>query len=174
MIKTTNVNINSSGGSVTIGDKANVGSIIDGRCSGSVETEELNPPLKVNTFDVFISYASADRATAQALATAIERRGYKVWFDRELVTGDQFVLVINAHLAAARWVIVIWSRTSIESQWVLNEAEIARRRGVLLSARIDDCVPPAPFTLTHTPRLDNPENDGDVTLKQLLNRLGSP
>jgi TIR domain len=41
------------------------------------------------TQDVFISYAHNDRAKAQALAQALERRSLDVWWDPDLRAGER-------------------------------------------------------------------------------------
>jgi hypothetical protein len=37
--------------------------------------------------DIFISYARPDRARAKALAEALERNGWSVWWDRGILLG---------------------------------------------------------------------------------------
>lgn len=171
--KTTNVNINTGGGSLTIGGDAQVGSILDSSATvGSHNNARADydaEAIAVDPFDVFISYAHTDREHASRLAAALEARGLSVWFDRELLAGDQFVRHINARLNAARWVIVIWSAAAIDSEWVLNEAEMARRRGVLLSVSTDGSSPPAPFTLMHAPQIAGP--DANTVIEQLMTRV---
>ncbi len=60
--------------------------------------------------DVFLSYASADRDRARALADALEARGRQVWWDRRIPAGRTFAQVITEALENTRCVIVIWSR----------------------------------------------------------------
>ena len=86
---------------------------------------------------VFISYQSRDRAYAASLAEALISRGLEVWWDRELMTGDNFRTKIETHLKEAEAVIVIWSSNAIESGWVLDEAGVADGRGVLLPVKFD-------------------------------------
>ena len=75
--------------------------------------------------DVFISYAREDRSIAQALARDLEGRGYRVWWDAELVGSDDFQEVILAALAKARAAVVIWSKASVKSNFVRDEARYA-------------------------------------------------
>src|ERR1017187_9479323 len=46
---------------------------------------------------------------------------------------------------AAKCVVVLWSRNSLESDFVIDEAEEGRRRGVLVQAIVDDIEPPYGF-----------------------------
>ena len=51
--------------------------------------------------DVFISYKREERPTALKLATALERVGWSVWWDLELVGGERFDDAIEAELDKA-------------------------------------------------------------------------
>jgi hypothetical protein len=95
--------------------------------------------------DIFISYASADRPRVKPLVDALQQQGWSVWWDRTIRAGRTFDRVIEAALKDARCVIVLWSRTSIESDWVRTEADEAKRRGILVPALIDDVEIPLAF-----------------------------
>jgi hypothetical protein len=87
--------------------------------------------------DVFISYASADRDTARAIAGELERRGLTVWWDRVIPPGRQYDEVIEENLNEARCVVVLWSATSAASKWVRIEAGEAMRQNRLVPALIE-------------------------------------
>ena len=53
--------------------------------------------------------------------------------------------MIADRLGHARCVIAVWSRHSIGNRWVLDEAERAANRGVLVTARLDEVDPPLGF-----------------------------
>ena len=40
--------------------------------------------------DIFISYASEDRAIAQRLAAGLEQSGISVWWDRQIQVGSEW------------------------------------------------------------------------------------
>ena len=82
--------------------------------------------------DVFISYASEDRACAEKLAGALAALGWSVWWDRKIITRQAFDQAIEHALETARSVVVLWSRHSVASEWVKNEATVAAERGVLV------------------------------------------
>ncbi|MDH3638634.1 MAG: TIR domain-containing protein [Gammaproteobacteria bacterium] len=82
--------------------------------------------------DVFVSYASSDRPRAKMLGDELSGEGWSVWWDRTIPPGKTFDEVIEAELAAAGCVIVIWSLASVESSWVRAEAGEAMSRGVLI------------------------------------------
>ena len=113
-----------------------------------VETHSSVPPITkaaamseratpgLSRGDIFISYASVDRPIAQALAAALSKEGWSVWWDRTIPPGKSFDEVIEAALAAAKCVVVLWSKTSVTSDWVKVEAADAARRRILIPAII--------------------------------------
>jgi hypothetical protein len=120
--------------------------------------------------DIFISYAKADRNEALKLSAYLESLGYGVWWDRGLQSGDEFRDVIIAGLAKARAVIVIWSPSSIRSDWVRSEAGRAHADRKLIPLRasgIDYKDIPPPFDVLHTEPLGNLETLRAAIIGQL-------
>ncbi len=95
--------------------------------------------------EIFISYARVDRQRAQALASALGRGGWSVWWDRDIPPGRTFDDVIEEALEAAKCVIVLWSRDSVRSEWVKAEASEAARRHILVPVLGDQVMPPLEF-----------------------------
>jgi hypothetical protein len=95
--------------------------------------------------DIFLSYASADRLRVKPLVDALANRGWSVWWDRSIPPGKTWDQVIETALSEARCVIVLWSRDSVESDWVRTEAEEGQRRGILIPALLDGVVIPLAF-----------------------------
>ena len=50
--------------------------------------------------------------------------------------------MIEEELAGAGCVLVVWSKYSVKSNWVQEEADEGLRRGILIPILIDDVVPP--------------------------------
>jgi hypothetical protein len=95
--------------------------------------------------DIFISYARADKEKAELLANAFSRKGWSVWWDREIPPGKSFDETIEKALSSARSVVVLWSRTSVASRWVKTEAAEGAERGILVPALIDNVKIPLEF-----------------------------
>ena len=95
--------------------------------------------------EVFLSYARDDEAVARRVAKALEAAGYAVWWDAQLPAHRAYSEVIEKRLEEAEAVVVLWSKTAAQSQWVRAEADIARSQGKLVQARLDGTVPPLPF-----------------------------
>ena len=100
--------------------------------------------------DVFISYARQDRVIAAEIAAQLAAAGLKVFYDAILAPGDHWDRRIEDELKQAKSVVVIWSRTSVDRQWVRNEARFALHKGNLFPLRIDDCELPLEFNHCQT------------------------
>ncbi|MCB0547503.1 MAG: TIR domain-containing protein [Phaeodactylibacter sp.] len=85
---------------------------------------------------IFISYSSKDRPKTKALAAVLEKRGWKVWWDKHLKPGKAFDNAISKALDEAGCIIVLWSENSVESSWVLEEAYEGLERKILTPALI--------------------------------------
>ncbi len=95
--------------------------------------------------DIFISYASEDRARVRPLADALLSRGFKVWWDRSLASGQDYTAVIERELKNARAVIVVWTQSSVTSTFVRDEAGRARDDGRLVPVTLDNVQLPLGF-----------------------------
>jgi hypothetical protein len=110
--------------------------------------------------DVFISYSKQAPQPTRDLARDLEERGFTVWWDTELLAGDEFHEKIKEEITAAKIVIVIWSPASIKSSWVQAEATLASGQNKLLTvctSDIDVREVPLPFNMLQTEKIANRE-----------------
>ena len=105
--------------------------------------------------DIFVSYSRADKARVAPLVAAFEAQGWSVWWDPEITPGDEFDALIGAELESARAVVVVWTRSSVESRWVKGEARDAADRGVLVPVRFENARLPIDVRSIHTTELDD-------------------
>lgn len=94
---------------------------------------------------IFLSYAHGDRRRAEKIAQALERAGHSVWWDQQIHAGSRFSKDIDTALRKADLVVVLWSKTSIESSWVHDEAAYGRDKSCLVPVLVDNVEPPLGF-----------------------------
>jgi len=127
---------------------------------------------------VFLSYARDDVEAARELADGIGQAGHDVWWDRHLHGGSRFSDEIDRALKDADAVVVLWSRTSVQSAWVQDEAAEGRDSGRLVPVTLSSAKPPLGFRQFHTIDLGTwtgqgrPEALGDVL--NAIDRAGGP
>ena len=94
---------------------------------------------------VFVSYAHEDRDTAEAIVACLETAGYRAWWDGLIPAGAVFASTTERALESARVVVVLWSRASLQSHWVRDEATHGRDRNRLVPVSLDGVEPPIGF-----------------------------
>lgn len=85
----------------------------------------------------------------------LEAEGFSVWWDHTIPPGKTWDEVITAGIEQARCCIVLWSRHSVGSDWVKEEATIAKERRKFIPAQIDDSEPPVGFKRIQAANLSN-------------------
>ncbi len=109
--------------------------------------------------DIFLSYAREDLPRARQIAHALESIGWDVWWDRELRPGVDFREEIERQLNEVSCVLVLWSKASVASPFVRDEADHSVKRGVLVQALIEDVRPPFGFGQQNWANLSSWDND---------------
>src|SRR5262245_8442775 len=121
--------------------------------------------------DIFISYAKTDRPLASKLAAMLEAEGWTTWWDTSLTIGDDFRNEIMTELGRARAVIVIWTDTSIKSDWVRSEAGRAQADRKLIPVKLAHLVYedlPPPFDILHTENVGEEDKIKAAVVAQLM------
>jgi hypothetical protein len=88
--------------------------------------------------------------------------------------GESFDREIETAIKKARAVLVLWSKASVESEWVRNEVGIGKERGVLAAAQLGDCDLPIAFRATHSELLhEEAFQDNHPGWLKVLERIGA-
>jgi len=120
--------------------------------------------------DVFISYSREDRSRVEPLVAALQTHGWDVWWDRRIEAGSTFDREIEAALADAHCIVVVWSRRSIESDWVRAEATDGLERRILVPLMLDDVRTPLAFRRTQAISSDD-QAEGYASLIRAVDRV---
>lgn len=94
---------------------------------------------------VFVSYSREDQQFAKRVITLLEEAGFNVWWDGQLKPGVTYVETTEEALESAEVVVVLWSKVSIASNWVRDEAMSGRERNCLVPVSIDGSIAPLGF-----------------------------
>lgn len=121
--------------------------------------------------DIFLSYSTQDRERLQPLFQALERQGWSVFWDHHTIEiGDHWGKKIDRAIRTSKCVLVVWSKASVDSEWVVEEANIGKQRNVLLPIRIDEVIFPVGFTMRQTGNFIH--WNGDVTDSEFIRLVG--
>ena len=107
---------------------------------------------------IFISYSRGDVKLVEAIATALEKNDLSVWWDRKLATGQAFDREIEEELQKADVALVIWSNTSVASNWVKDEASAAINAKNYFPINISQGAVPLGFRSIHTTTVTTDES----------------
>jgi TolB-like protein/tetratricopeptide (TPR) repeat protein len=94
---------------------------------------------------IFVSYSRADQARALPIIQLLQQAGFNTWWDGLLEGGERFSHTTEDALYRAKAVVVLWSKTSVQSHWVHDEATRGRDRGILVPLSLDGVEPPLGF-----------------------------
>jgi hypothetical protein len=101
--------------------------------------------MEADMADIFFSYSREDIERILPIVHALETTGYTIFWDRNIPTGKSWREVISGELHAAQCVMVAWSDSSIQSRFVIEEAEFSSRQNALVPLLIDKVEPPFGF-----------------------------
>lgn len=119
--------------------------------------------------DIFLSYAKEDKNFVILLSNALKKEGFDVWWDIEIPTGKTFNSVIENAIENSKCVIVLWSKQSITSEWVHEEASEGKKRNILIPLRIEDVEIPLGFRIRQTADLIGwNKNSSDPSFQRIL------
>ncbi|MDR4497141.1 MAG: DUF1566 domain-containing protein [Candidatus Scalindua sp.] len=104
----------------------------------------------------------------------LEQQGWSVWWDRKIPPGRSFDEVIEEALVGARCVIVLWSKESVKSDWVKEEASEGARRKILVPVLIEDVGIPLGFRRIQAAQLIDWQGDvADPNAGQFIDSISA-
>jgi formylglycine-generating enzyme required for sulfatase activity len=123
--------------------------------------------------NIFISYSKDDRERIQPLIRVLTEQGYKVFWDRTIPIGQTWRNYIATKIDDSEIFLLVWTRASVESKWVLEEADRAKGSGkIVLPVRLDDVPVPLGYSTYQAADLVDWKGDSsDRELKQLLRAM---
>lgn len=99
--------------------------------------------------NVFISYSQRDKKYAELIANRLREADHRVWYDAwSLKVGDNLIDKINKGSKEAEVLIVIISKHSLRSKWVMHEfsafalGDISGRKSRIIPVLIDNSAVP--------------------------------
>jgi two-component system, OmpR family, alkaline phosphatase synthesis response regulator PhoP len=102
--------------------------------------------LELHDFDIFISYAQADRRRVWPLAERLRDEGLRIWIDKwELRGGDFLPEALDNGIQRSRHVLFCLSKASLSREWPALErvmtvvADPVNRRRKFIPVLMDDC-----------------------------------
>ncbi len=108
--------------------------------------------------DIFISYAHEDMERVRPIVKELEKR-WSVFWDRKIPPGKTWENSIGKALEESPCVLVVWSHSSVQSDWVKEEADVARKRDTLVPLFLDMVEPPMGFRRIHAADLSDWKNN---------------
>ena len=98
---------------------------------------------------VFISYSHSDKEFVDKLAMNLVKSNIPIWLDIwELKVGDSITQKIQEVLSESDYLLMVFSKQSIESDWVKREMtagllrEVEEKRAIILPVLLEDCKLP--------------------------------
>ncbi len=92
---------------------------------------------------IFISYSRNDTEYVSSLVQALRQLGFDVWFDKNIMTGNDWDDTIEEEISNADTVILILSKTSVASENVKDEMSYALSLGKSVNPiKIEECNVP--------------------------------
>ena len=114
------------------------------KADDSAGRQPVSEPIQV-----FLSHSSADNKLAKQVSEGLQEAGIKVFFDEgEIRVGDSFVAKIAEGISKSRFLAVMVSKNSLESNWVWKEVAmklaeaVKTNRVCILPILVDECELP--------------------------------
>jgi adenylate cyclase len=135
-------------------------------------------PVRTGTTDVFISYASADKAAAESICAALEHSDITCWIaPRDVKPGALYADAIVRAIAGAKAFVLVLSESAIASSHVGKEVERASsKRRPIIALRIDatPLTPALEYFLSESQWIDASTANRDIAYAKLIDAIRDP
>ncbi len=121
--------------------------------------------------DIFISYKREDYSLAQSVAEKLIATGWTVWWDRNIPVGKAYDKVIEEEMAAAKCIITLWTKDSVNSLNVKEEAQEGLRRNILIPVSVGGVHPPYGFKMIQTLAWKDEGVADEASLEKLIEQI---
>src|SRR5580692_7552614 len=124
--------------------------------------------------DVFISYSHKDTDFVRDLVRFVEAEGFSVWWDHTIPPGKTWDDVIARGIREAKACVIVWSPDSVVSDWVKEEATLAKEGGKYLPIQVGTEQPPMGFRRIQAANLSQWHgNAQDPQWRLLITEIGN-
>lgn len=122
---------------------------------------------------VFVSYSSLDVKLIRPFLDRLIREGFEIWWDTDILPGQDFAPIIENNLNSASCVIVLWTKNSVLSEMVNFEARYAKQHNKLLPILVGSASIPAEFSsVSHIKLpLNKWTDDTEIVYAKLIDSL---
>src|SRR5688572_15495746 len=128
--------------------------------------------------EVFVSYASQDRAVAHALVEALEKQGISCWIaPRDVRAGAQYADAIVRAISGAKALVLVLSANAIASSHVGKEIERASsKKRPIIALRIDAAplTPALEYFLSESQWIEAQPGKMETAYAKLIDAIREP
>jgi len=131
--------------------------------------------MNINKFDIFFSYSRRDKNNIQWYINALKNNGHNVFIDKKMRPSIDFRPEIFTMISECKYLFVLWSKNSIESEWVFKEVrEAIKKNKIIIPAIIHNVRPPEEFSHINAVDLSTWEgNTSHSEWKKIIELLGA-
>ncbi len=121
---------------------------------------------------IFISYSRSDTEYVSTLVQAFRKQGFDVWFDKNIITGNDWDDTIEEEIKSADAMVIILSKTSVKSDNVKDEMSFAMSMGKSVNPiKIEECI--IPMRLARKQFLDFTKMGHEAGFERLIKDIHS-
>ncbi len=124
--------------------------------------------------DIFVSYARDDKPSVRKLVESFENEGWSVWWDDRIEIGVKYSRILDEALNQSRCVVVCWTGSALQSEYVKSEAHRGDARHLLVQIALEKVVLPNPFSEYAISDLSDwsEEGLGNLEYQKLIRDIG--